>query len=236
MSRTLKWFAVGFVAGSLTLASLTSTGTGHLSPENTDAPHEPAAAIAIAQRIAAGDLRAESELVSRYERGVLQILKCRTQDLDLARDLCQETFIIVLRRLRSAPLDDPGRLAGFIAQTARNLLIGTRRQAARRMTAVDSEAVDAAVDDTVSREAQAEADSAASLVHRLLVELKSDRDRQALVRFYLEEEPKEQICASLKLSELQFNLILFRARDRMRSLLERRGVGSRDVLCLAWAL
>ena len=144
--------------------------------------------------------------------------------------------MVVLRRLRSAALDDPARLGGFIAQTARNLLIGAKRQAERRMTSVNSEAVEAAMDEAPSREQQAEADSASAMVRRVLVELKSERDRQALVRFYLDEEPKERICAELKLTELQFNLVLFRARDRMRILLERHGLAARDLLSLTWAL
>lgn len=193
------------------------------------------AANALAGRIAAGDAAAESELVRRYERGVLQILKCCTYDLELARDLCQETFVIVLRRLRSAPLADPGRLAAFAAQTARNLFIASRRQTSRRRTTTDTAAVDSALDDSPSREQQAEAESAAGVVRKLLTELKSERDRTALVRFYLDEEAKEKICADLGLTELQFNQILFRARARMRELLERRGLRQRDLLGLALA-
>jgi RNA polymerase sigma-70 factor, ECF subfamily len=215
---------------------LISTETGNIATANKDAANELAVAVDIAKRIGDGDSRAEDELVSRYGRAVLQTLKCSTQDPDLARDLCQDTFVVVLRRLRSAPLDDPTRLAAFIAQTARNLFIASNRRSARRMTSTDSNAVDAAVDEAPSREQQAEAESAAALVHRLLIELKSERDRQALVRFYLDEEPKGLICADLRLSESQFNLILFRARDRMRTLLQKRGIGSRDLLSLAWAL
>ena len=82
-------------------------------------------------------------------------------------------------------------------------------------------------------EQEAEADSAAAVVHKLLLELKSERDRLALARFYLDEDSKERICADLKLTEPQFNLILFRARDRLRELLERRGFGRRDLLGVA---
>lgn len=159
----------------------------------------------------------------------MQILKCTTYDLDLARDLCQDTFVVVLRRLRSAPLSEPGQLVAFIAQTARNLAIGSKRQFSRRRTSVDSSAVEAAVDEAPSREQQVEADSASAVVRKLLTELKSERDRLALVRFYLNEEPKDRICAELSLTESQFNVILFRARDRLRSLMESRGIGRRDL-------
>jgi RNA polymerase sigma factor (sigma-70 family) len=214
---------------------LTTPVTGNFGVEDADPTSERAVAIALASRIAAGDSGAEDELVSRYQRGILQILKCNTQDAELARDICQETFIVVLRRLRNAPLETPARLAAFIAQTARKLLIGSKRLAARRKTSADSDAVENAVDDAPTGR-DIEAESAAELVRRLLVELKSERDRQALLRFYVKEEPRDRICAELKVTETQFNLILFRAREQMRTLLRRRGVGPRDLLSHAWAL
>jgi RNA polymerase sigma factor (sigma-70 family) len=231
-------FDVSVLAASLTSSpiqhlSSTSITTGLVEEPRTE--EERKAANALAGRISAGDPAAEAELVSRYERAVLQILKCCTYDLELARDLCQETFVVVLRRLRSAPLSDPGRLAGFIAQTARNLFIASRRQTARRRTTADTTAVDSAIDEGPSREQQAEADSAATIVRKLLAELKLERDRVALVRFYLNEEAKETICTDLALTELQFNQILFRARARMRELLERRGLRQRDLLCMVLA-
>jgi RNA polymerase sigma-70 factor (ECF subfamily) len=54
-------------------------------------------------------------------------------------------------------------------------------------------------------------------VRQLLSEL-SDRDREILRRFYIEEEDKERICADLKLSSLHFNRVLHRARERYREL------------------
>jgi RNA polymerase sigma-70 factor, ECF subfamily len=212
--------------------SLSNTGTS-TEDSTVRSPGEETVADSLARRIATGDIAAEGELVQRYQRGVMQILKCATYDTELARDLCQDTFVIVIRRLRDAPLNDPGRLAGFIAQTARNLAIGAKRQYSRRRTSTDTESVESAIDQSPTREQQAEADSAAAVVHKLLIELRSERDRLALARFYLNEDSKEQICAELKLTESQFNVILFRARERLRELLERRGIGRRDLLGVA---
>jgi RNA polymerase sigma-70 factor (ECF subfamily) len=194
-----------------------------------DAPTE---AEGLAARVVAGDAAAEGELVRRYERGVLMILTRATGDIELARDLCQDTFIIVLNRLRTVPLDDPARLAGFIAQTARNLAIAEKRRDVRRRTDPDSSAVDSAADDGPSRESLNELESSANAVRRLLAEMKSPRDRMAIVRFYLNEESKESICADLGVTELQFNVILFRARERFRQLLENRGFRKLDLLSL----
>lgn len=180
-----------------------------------------------------GDTAAEQALVSRFQRGVMQILQSETSDRELARDLAQETFVIVIQRLRTGPLDDPTRLAAYVAQTARNLLIAENRRFVRRKTQLDPDAVDAAADDTSRQEHAREADSAAAVVRKLLTQLKSERDRQVMVRFYLDEEPKASICKDLKLSDLQFNQVLFRARDRLRQLLSTAGLQQRDLICFA---
>lgn len=187
----------------------------------------------LAVRVTRGDTAAEEALVQRFQRGVMQVLLSETADRELARDLAQETFVIVIERLRTGPLDDPTRLAGYIAQTARNLLIAETRRFVRRKTHLDPDAVDAAADDPSRHEHAREADSAAEVVRKLLTQLKSERDRQVMVRFYLDEEPKASICKDLQLSDLQFNQVLFRARDRLRQLLSTAGLQQRDLLCFA---
>ena len=123
--------------------------------------------LRLANGVSAGDTTAETELVRYYERGVLIILTRVTGDPELARDLCQDTFVIVLKRLRSSPLEEPARLAAFIAQTARNLAIAEKRRDSRRRTEPDSKVVDATADDAPSREQVSEVESAATAVRRL---------------------------------------------------------------------
>jgi RNA polymerase sigma-70 factor (ECF subfamily) len=60
----------------------------------------------------------------------------------------------------------------------------------------------------------------AALVRRLLEELRSERDRQILFRFYIAEEDKEIIRADMGVTGPEFNMILFRARRRYRELYE----------------
>ena len=42
----------------------------------------------------------------------------------------------------------------------------------------------------------------------------SERDREILTRFYLHEQPQEQICEEMGLSETQFRLLKSRAKAR----------------------
>ncbi|HEX6864928.1 MAG TPA: hypothetical protein VF414_19000, partial [Thermoanaerobaculia bacterium] len=65
------------------------------------------------------------------------------------------------------------------------------------------------------------ADLEARHVHRMLSELRFDRDRQVLIRFYLADQPKEAICQELEIEPERFNQVLFRARERLREIWER---------------
>ncbi|RMH21777.1 MAG: sigma-70 family RNA polymerase sigma factor [Acidobacteria bacterium] len=177
-------------------------------------------AVSLVQRIAAGDAAAEGELIERYSRGLTFMLRRMTGSADLADDLHQETFRVVLERLRGRGLRQPERLAGFLNRTARNLFIGEYRKRARRRTAALDEAPPPP-DPAPSQLRRTLRDEEAALVRRLIAELEPARDRQILYRFYLAEESKERICADLGLSSLHFNRVLHRARQRFKSLLER---------------
>jgi RNA polymerase sigma-70 factor (ECF subfamily) len=72
----------------------------------------------------------------------------------------------------------------------------------------------------------------AKAVRQVLQELPNPRDRALLVRFYLRDEPKADICRDLGLTEEHFNRVIFRARERLRALLERRYQNPRDLYCL----
>jgi len=58
-------------------------------------------------------------------------------------------------------------------------------------------------------------------VKRLLDELRFDRDRQLLLRFYVSDDSKEELCADLGVEPERFHQVLFRARERLRELWER---------------
>jgi len=66
----------------------------------------------------------------------------------------------------------------------------------------------------------------------MLQEMPGARDRELLVRFYLNDEEKDAICQELNLSQEHFNRVIFRARNRFRELLEQRGFGRGDLLTI----
>ena len=175
----------------------------------------------LVSRILSGDRQAESELVERYSRGVTFIIRRETRDASQADDLYEETFCIVLEKIRRGDVREPEKLSGFICSIARNLVIEHFRKAARQrnLTAIEDAAL-------LPRLAPSQLDELlqserADLVRRVINDLGSDRDRQLLFRFYIAEEEKESICTDLGLTSIHFNRVLHRARERYRELYEK---------------
>lgn len=193
----------------------------HTAEVRTDSPAESEAKLAasIATRVQGGEKLAEIELIERYSKGLLSFLRRKTNNDDLADDLHQDTFRIVLERLRANGLENPTQLAGFIHATAKNLVIAYFRKEARRKTEPDCATIDNARDHGITQSDATMRDEQAKIIRTLLAELPVERDRDLLLRYYLCEEDKPTICIALGLSEKHFNRVVFRARERFKELL-----------------
>lgn len=182
-------------------------------------------------RIQNGDKSAEEELVGRYWKSLHYILNRRCKDSQLAADLTQDTFIIVISKARDGEISEPGALAGFIRQTGINLSLGYFRKERRRATdpASDSQAQ---LPDTTSRNDVSrlvESRQALSLVTQVINSMPIERDRQILRSYYMEERDKHKICERLNLSSPHFDRVLSRARTRLKGLIQ-EAMGEQNVV------
>jgi RNA polymerase sigma-70 factor (ECF subfamily) len=171
------------------------------------------------KRIGLGDRRAEEELVRRYQRGLIYLLQRRTRDPQLALDLAQDTFRIAIEKLRQSPIEQVERVGAYLRGTALNLATADVRKHARRGTTADSEAVDAAADDAAGPFDHVSGEQMKHLVRKLLDELPVQRDREILIKTYLEDQDKSAICEALGVDSAHYNRVLFRAKERFRELL-----------------
>jgi RNA polymerase sigma-70 factor (ECF subfamily) len=62
------------------------------------------------------------------------------------------------------------------------------------------------------------------IARQLLEQLSKKRDREILQRYYLEEEEKDTICEDMELTDLHFNRVIHRAKQRLRLLAESMGI------------
>lgn len=178
---------------------------------------------------------AHESLVERYP-GLVSLLQRRVGDRQLALDLLQDAIVTTLTKLDGGAGVPSDVVAGYVFRTAMNHLRNHRR-AERLLAPVD---VDAALSGTAIDEPTAideiQAESNRELVRRVLRELPNERDREVLVRFYLDEHEKDEICADLGITSVHFNAVVSRARERLRRGLEKIGFARWDLLALPLAL
>jgi len=195
-------------------------GTGSSLMNDVNHNEENQVASQLVNRVQNGDQAAETEMVERYSRGLRFLLRRKTRDAQLAEDFLQETWAIALIKLRKKGLNNPGRLAGYLCGIANNLALGERRRVNRQRTSVNSEIIALIPDDSSNPFRHVSRAELCNQVQSLLDNLKKERDREILRRFYVKEEGKDSICKRLDIDGLHFNRVLYRARQRLKSAIE----------------
>ncbi|MEM8981440.1 MAG: sigma-70 family RNA polymerase sigma factor [Pseudomonadota bacterium] len=188
--------------------------------------HGELAPAELVARIQSGDSASEAALIRRYSRSLMTMLKQRTGDIQRAEDVHQDTFYIVLERLRSPErsLEDPSKVAAFIHRTAEYVLIGEYRKESRRQTYADSEVIEQSRDPRSGQLERLIDSESQRAVRELVLTLNNERDRELLYRFYILQQEKPLICEVLSLTSVHFDRVISRARKRFRSLVEERGL------------
>ncbi len=179
-------------------------------------------------RIGAGDSDAETELVKKYWKSLYFILNRRCNDNQLASDIAQDTFIVVIAKARNGDINTPDAIAGFIRQTGVNLLIAHYRKETRRATDTHGEVSFEIPDDKSNVERAVESRDSLKLVQQVIGEMSVDRDKDLLISYYAKEEEKSSICSRLDLTPAHFDRVLFRARSRLKQLIDFK-LGGNDV-------
>jgi len=171
------------------------------------------------------------QAILRNMAGLRAQLARVTGNIELASDLLQDAVVTALQKLQAGEISDPAHLDGYVYRVALNHFRNYRRKDKSRLT--NSEDIPDLTDETESRPVtEVEADQWTRLVKEVLREMRLVRDRELLVRFYLQEESKEDLCRAFGLSELHFNRVIHRARDRFRELLRQRGLSKSEFLSL----
>jgi RNA polymerase sigma-70 factor, ECF subfamily len=181
----------------------------------------------IVSRIIAGDSDAEGEIVRLYQKGVATIIRKTVRSVSSAEDVAQDTLRKVLEKIRRGELREPERLSGFVCSVARNSAIEHIRRARKYGEQEAADTTEKIPDPAPNQLDEILSAEKARTVHRIIRELKLERDRELLRRYYLDDEDKDKICASLGLTRTQFNNVISRAKARFRELYVQR-FGTRD--------
>jgi len=176
---------------------------------------------ALVARIQRGDNSGLEELYALFARGIRFYL-CRQlgpQELD---DKVHDAFLIVVQAIKRGDLREPERLMGFVRTVV-------RRQVAAYIDGVVHSRREELHLDVGVRVADGRNNPEQTAAFQQKVEFMTDilstlseRDREILTRFYLEEQTQEQICEEMNLTETQFRLLKSRAKARFGELGRRK--------------
>jgi len=171
----------------------------------------------LVSRIEAGDPNGMEQLYRLFSKGIRFYLyrQLGPQELD---DRLHDTFLIVVQAIRRGELREPERLMGFVRTVVRRQVAAFIDQAVQsRREFRDLESGGTVSDKAASPEDTAIARQKSEIMESVLRAV-SRRDREILTRFYLLEQPQEQICSEMKLTETQFRLLKSRAKARFGDL------------------
>jgi RNA polymerase sigma-70 factor (ECF subfamily) len=175
-------------------------------------------------QIKVGDHAGMEQLYRLFGRGIRFYL-CRhlkPQDLD---DRVHDAFLIVVRAIQNGDLREPNSLMGFVRTVVRRQVAAYIQQAIlTRRELTDLEGGVAVADRADSPEQQTIVMESTRLVQESLTFL-SPKDREILIRFYLKEQPQDQICREMLLTETQFRLGKSRAKARLGEIGRKKLVG-----------
>ncbi|MFN7934389.1 MAG: sigma-70 family RNA polymerase sigma factor [Bryobacteraceae bacterium] len=171
----------------------------------------------LVDRIQAGEPSGMEDLYRIFSKGVRFYL-CRQLGAQELEDKVHDTFVIVVQAIRRGDLREPDRLMGFIRTVVRRQVaahIDVAIQSRREHMGIEGSPslVDASSDPEENYIVQQKAE----LMEKILGGMPK-RDREILTRFYLDEQPQDQICREMSLSETQFRLLKSRAKSRFGEL------------------
>jgi RNA polymerase sigma-70 factor, ECF subfamily len=164
----------------------------------------------------AGDSGACGELLKRHEQKIAQQMWRFSRDRDAHAELVQEVMVqayLSLHRYRatSAPFDH------WLSRIATRVGYRFWRQQARRRKAEPLEGLEVAAPPS----AASEAEEAARTLHALLAQL-PPKDRLVLTLMYFEECGVEAIADRMGWNAAATKMRLYRARRRLRQIIERK--------------
>jgi len=179
--------------------------------------------LPLVARIRADEPKAVEELYSILYRSMRPMM-IRRIGLPEADDRFHDTVLIVMGAIRLDSLHDPARLMGYVRTVANRQVGASIREAIDRTRTTDDQwfHLRSGSDDP---EEEFSRNEGKQFAQRMLDSL-SCRNREIIVRFYVEEQSAAEICAAMELTETQFRLLKWRAKAQLTT--RCRGKLSRD--------
>jgi RNA polymerase sigma-70 factor (ECF subfamily) len=168
-----------------------------------------------------------TKLYAFFEKGVRYFFfrALGPEDLD---DRVHDCFVTVTQAIRAGDLREPSRLMGYVRTVVRRQIAGIIQDvSSKRRNHIDfSDSLFTIADWKEDPEQSLASRQREAIGKKVLKEI-SSRDREVLMRFYVQEQDYETICKEMGLTYNQFRLLKSRAKARFGKIGKRFAAGSR---------
>jgi RNA polymerase sigma-70 factor (ECF subfamily) len=165
-------------------------------------------------RINNREATAVGELYSLISRGILFFLR-RRLPIEESKDRLHEVFLILVEAIQDGRIEDPRAFPGYAVTVAkRQAWTQIRSRSGGRECNFEEGVMERVFADPKDDPYKMIADAEQRALLNRALGLLHPRQREVLRRFYIHEESKEEICASMNLTETQFRLLKSRAKAR----------------------
>lgn len=167
------------------------------------------------RRLREGDRWTEEHFVRYFGDLLLIKLRGRLRSMEAIEDVRQETFLRVLRTLRTPEgVRDGRKLGAFVNAVCNNVLLEAYR-AQGRATALDSDAY-GRVADTAAPPDDALMTGETRARVRVVLEQLPPKDAKILRALFIEERDKDEICRTFGVDRNYLRVLLHRAKQKFR--------------------
>jgi len=180
------------------------------------------------QRLRGGDFPTEQHFVDYFGQLLLIKLRSRLRSSQSVDDIRQETFVRVLKAVRTGGVRSAEGLGSFVNSICNNVLQEYYRSSARSVSSQDEAPLDPP-DTSIDLDSMLVAKQTREQVRHTLSML-SEKDRRLLRALFFEEKDKDEICNEFGVDRDYLRVLLHRAKQSFRTLYEqaeqRRHVGA----------
>ena len=169
------------------------------------------------QRLRGGDFPTEQHFVDYFGQLLLIKLRSRLRSSQTVDDIRQETFVRVLKAVRTGGVRSAEGLGSFVNSICNNVLQEHYRSSARSVSQ-DEIPLDPP-DTSIDLDGMLVAKQAREQVRHTLSML-SEKDRRLLRAIFFEEKDKDEICNEFGVDRDYLRVLLHRAKQSFRTLYE----------------
>jgi len=182
----------------------------------------------LALMITQGDKKAQTEFIQLNYKWLLIIIRRKFSHSNNHEDIVQDAFLLAITKLKKDEINNPKAILGFLRTAALNIGFSYLREDKKFQSSVEQDLIEKIQNNTQDVLSKLIWKDKSNYVKQVISELKVQRDKDILNKFYFQDQGKPAICQELKLSNEHFDRVLYRAKQRLKQIIDFKGSNKPD--------